>query len=398
MQTSKYYCELTRQIHEMKRTVEYLSERLTLDYMEKCVPTEKIKGVRNCVLTGCGDSYCAAVAARPVFENISTDSSTGMMPGIPTKAMRCIEFSRFYDGYNRFWPTEEKEALQPLVCGVSVSGRVQRVVEALLHANNIGGISVAITGNPQGDLAKAAQYSVLVDFPPCQTAPCVTSYQTTTYALMVLGLHVSVATGKLSRESAQAQIDAMLDYARAYTDELIAKVEEEMTPIAEKWFEEKLDFMEFVGDDADYATAFFGSAKMVEAFGAQVCVDDSEDWSHVSYFRREPHKIPTFFVANGTSASISRIKESIQVSIALDRPTVVLTDLPKEEFPAEATVVTMPKPKYAWMNPLMQYLPIACIAACRQVLEKETPYRGASPRHLLDAPADRFAKSKIVVL
>ena len=356
MGTGKYSCELMRQVHEVKRTIDYVSRKLTLDYMESCVPAKELSKVRDCILTGCGDSLCSAIASRPVFENIATDSSTGMMPGIPTRAMRCIEFSRFYDGYHRFWPTDEKDAICPLVCGVSVSGRVQRVVEALLHANNIGGISVAITGNPEGALAKAAKYSVLVDVPPCQTAPCVTSYQTTMFALMVFGLHVSVATGKLTRVQAQAQIDAMLDFAAQYTDELIDRVEQQMTPLAEQWSAEKLEYMEFIGDDADYATAFFGSAKMVEAFGAQVCVDDSEGWAHVSVFRREPRRIPTFFA------------------------------------------VTLPKPKLAWMNPLMEYLPMACIAACMQVLENETPYRGASAVHNLDAAADRFAKSKLVVL
>ena len=398
MGTGKYSCELMRQVHEVKRTIDYVSRKLTLDYMESCVPAKELSKVRDCILTGCGDSLCSAIASRPVFENIATDSSTGMMPGIPTKAMRCIEFSRFYDGYHRFWPTDEKDAICPLVCGVSVSGRVQRVVEALLHANNIGGISVAITGNPEGALAKAAKYRVLVDVPPCQTAPCVTSYQTTMFALMVFGLHVSVATGKLTRAQAQAQIDAMLDFAAQYTDELIARVEQQMTPLAEQWSAEKLEYMEFIGDDADYATAFFGSAKMVEAFGAQVCVDDSEGWAHVSVFRREPRRIPTFFVANSTCASISRLKESIQTSVAMQRPTVVVTDLPKEEFPEEAVVVTLPKPRLAWMNPLMEYLPMACIAACMQVLENETPYRGASAVHKLDAAADRFAKSKLVVL
>ena len=239
MGTGKYSCELMRQVHEVKRTIDYVSRKLTLDYMESCVPAKELSKVRDCVLTGCGDSLCSAIASRPVFENIATDSSTGMMPGIPTKAMRCIEFSRFYDGYHRFWPTDEKDAICPLVCGVSVSGRVQRVVEALLHANNIGGISVAITGNPEGALAKAAKYRVLVDVPPCQTAPCVTSYQTTMFALMVFGLHVSVATGKLTRAQAQAQIDAMLDFAAQYTDELIARVEQQMTPLAEQWSAER---------------------------------------------------------------------------------------------------------------------------------------------------------------
>ena len=83
MGAGKYSCELMRQVHEVKRTIDYVSRKLTLDYMESCVPAKELSRVRDCVLTGCGDSLCSAIASRPVFENIATDSSTGMMPGIP---------------------------------------------------------------------------------------------------------------------------------------------------------------------------------------------------------------------------------------------------------------------------------------------------------------------------
>ena len=42
--------------------------------------------------------------------------------------------------------------------------------------------------------------------------------------------------------------------------------------------------LEFIGDGADYATAFFGSAKMVESFGGLTTYDDSEDWNHINFF------------------------------------------------------------------------------------------------------------------
>lgn len=384
--------ELLRQVRTAVETVDSLNATMPYEHFARCVPKEDILKTRKVILTGCGDSYCAGIAARPVYENPGINN----VGAVKAEAWRNIEFTRYYDTYRRWWTGEGNDI--PLVLGVSISGKVRRVIEAMARTNHYGGVSVAFTDNPESDFAKEAQHVVSLGVPENHPAPCVTSYFGSTFGLMAFGLYHGVARGKMTEEQEREARQALVDYAHAYTPAVMEDLENKMLAITQKWIDAGVDNMDFIGDGADYATAFYGSAKMVESFGGLTTNDDSEDWNHINYFMKNPEKVGTFVVANTTCPSFDRLLETINTCTVIGRPTVVITDGDASLFPDGVDVITLPKPKYPWANPLMQHIPMDYVAAFWGLIKGIPDFRPDSPVHQLDEGAKRFRESAVVII
>lgn len=396
-----YNNELLRQTRSVPEAVKHMSTVITKEMFDATFPKEVLKRTNRVILTGCGDSYCAALVAKPVFENIQNSISTGMVPGTRTEAERAIEFTRYYDTYRKFWVDDQNlgaNRVVPLVCGVSISGKVKRLTEAMLRTNKYAGVSVAFTDHFDSEFGKAAQYRMRLNVPHTEPAPNVTSYISSTYALTHFGLYYSTVKGLMKQSAAEEQRAAMLDYAALFTPGLMQKIEDQALALSQKWIDLGVDLMDFVGDGPDWATAFFGSAKMVESFGGLTTNDDSEDWNHISYFNRTPEKVGTFIVCNESSPSFRRILETVRTSVALGRPTAVITDASRSHFPSKADVFCLPAPQYKWCNPIMQHIPMDYVAAFTGLIKGIKDFRTDSPLHLLDADAVRFRQSEIVIV
>ena len=79
----------------------------------KALTTPEIFGIQRIVLTGCGDSYAAALATKHAFE---------MLTNLPCEVVPAIELSRLYSRKQLgFAPCN------PLVIAVSNSGSVVRM-------------------------------------------------------------------------------------------------------------------------------------------------------------------------------------------------------------------------------------------------------------------------------
>ena len=200
-------------------------------------------------------------------------------------------------------------------------------------------------------------------------------------------------------ELALRQRTAALQFVNAFAGAVQQEVEEHAFEIASRWEKEGgIEVMDFVSDGPDYATSFFGSAKMVESFGGITTHDDSEDWCHINFFIRKPRNVATFVVANTTSPSFGRMLEAIRAMSAIGRPLVIVSDAAADVFPAGADVFTLPKPAVAWANPLMQHLPMDYIAAFIGGLRGCAPYRIGAPSHRDAAESSRFRSSKIEIV
>lgn len=92
----------------------------------KALTTPEIFGIQRIVLTGCGDSYAAALATKHAFE---------MLTNLPCEVVPAIELSRLYSRKQLgFAPCN------PLVIAVSNSGSVVRVAEAIQAARKHGAL------------------------------------------------------------------------------------------------------------------------------------------------------------------------------------------------------------------------------------------------------------------
>lgn len=327
------------------------------------LPMKEIFDAQKIYITGCGDSWLAGVAAKAAFESITK---------VETHAMRAIEFSRHLNSKNLGYSPNT-----PMVILISYSGEATRVVECARRATARGANTIAITSNSDSRLAKACCHVVNVGLPAGgEYYPGATTYNASMTALLRIAMRIGRAKNTISGEDYQDMDVSLYDYVR--------QVQQQVEPyalraekIAQSW--KDLRCYDFIGDYADYATAFFGSAKVIETFGGYTTYDDSEDWCHINYFLAQPETIGRVVIANKATPSYGRVQETLAAIKLLESPLVVVTDAPAEEFPENAEVFTMPVPKYFWLAPLGQHVPFDLIAGCIAELKGERAFRANVP-------------------
>ena len=295
--------------------------------------------IRRIILTGCGDSYCAAVAAKPVFEAVTK---------VQTQVMPCIEVSRLLDARAFNYAPNGT-----LVIGISVSGTVSRVEEALLRASRHGANTVAVTADAQSPVARAARHVMQIKLPEgIEDGPGSLTYNGSIVALIAVAFRMGRARNVIPEEELWRIQDELKDYVRAAAQRL-SPIEERAFDLARTW--KDLRAYDFIGDYGDYATAFFGAAKIVEAVGGYATYDDSEDWCHINFFLYGPRTIGRIFIANEDTPSFGRLQETMAAVDLLHSPCIVITDAEPSAFPERLAVLALPKAKRYWMSPLMQH-------------------------------------------
>lgn len=325
--------------------LEGLLENLTEGTMGRIIPDEVLNNIRHVVITGNGDSYAASLATK--------EFNSKMFRGCDYQALRCIDVSRHH-------VFDEEHPEQTLVMVISVSGGGARVAEAMQRAAVKGCVTLAITANPQSRMASFAKYILPIQIPKARDfSP---SYQARTYVAAIcttilFGSHAGLLRGNLTQESAQEIREEMLRFTRrVYSPEVMDRVDEEMYALAQIW-KDYLGF-DFVGGGADFATAYFGTAKFFELCGSLNCLNDSEDWCHIDYFQTKRNQLGTTAVASQGCASFSRTLETIGSMSKSDRNVLVVTDAQAGLFPENVTVCTLPGAKFDFINPLGNFLPL----------------------------------------
>ena len=134
-------------------------------------------------MIGCGDSYCAALAARSFVMD-----ATGRM----VEPVEALEFSRYLVGY---------VPANSFVFGVSNSGTVSRTIEGVALARERGAWTFAVTVSADNRLAATAETLVKVNaVPNIKERPDGTRVVTpgsVTYTASMLGLFVAgIALGE----------------------------------------------------------------------------------------------------------------------------------------------------------------------------------------------------------
>ena len=108
-----YQNPLARQLAQLPEFMEDINRNLGFVYLMESLPMKEIMDARRILITGCGDSYAAGIAMKPLLEE---------MLQMPVDVMRAVEFSRHLP----FSCLEEGPG-SPLVVLISVSGTVTRI-------------------------------------------------------------------------------------------------------------------------------------------------------------------------------------------------------------------------------------------------------------------------------
>ena len=352
--------------NSMVRQVRSLPELLANQYGDlepktrKILTTPEIFSIQRIILTGCGDSHAAAMAAKYVFEAL-TD--------IPTEVVPIIELSRFYSAKQLgFAPNN------PLVIAVSNSGSVARITEGVQRVVKAGGFVLGVTGNPASALGQSASRVLELDIPPFESAPGVRTYLVSVLTLLLLAIRFGEVRGRYTMDEAAAYRRGIQTYAQTL-EQALPTIDAQMLELAKRW--SAMDAYDFIGAGPDYASAFYGHAKIYAALGKYAMCVNTEEWLHLNFFMRNIEKIATILVCSAGSAARSRAEEVLAHAAAdMGRPTLLVTSDGAGMQVCGADVVEVPTGSHWFIETLGQFVPSALLTGYLGAILGEAGGRG----------------------
>jgi sugar/nucleoside kinase (ribokinase family)/fructoselysine-6-P-deglycase FrlB-like protein len=219
------------------------------------------RGIEHLYLTGCGDSAFAGLAASLAFRRHSR---------LRVHPVHALDLARYLV---RYLPPASA------VLAISFSGRVGRTTEAARQVAAFGHPVIALTSNPEGQLAAAADRILPIDVPTLGFSPGTSTYVGMLCTLIDLALRTSRAGGKGTIRSAcerlPGQAAKTLDWCDAPASGAAARMA-------------SARFVTFLGAGPNEATARFGAAKLFEASQQIAVATNIEEWAHEEYFITRP--------------------------------------------------------------------------------------------------------------
>lgn len=358
----KYSNPMSRQVFSLPQLIREQYEDLE-PKVRTVLTTPEIFNIQRIVLTGCGDSFAAGMAAKYAFETLT---------GIPTEVVPAIELSRYYDSRHL-----GIDCRNPLIIAVSNSGSVARLSEAVQRAKMYGSFVLGITGNEKSPMGIHCDKILKLDIPVFESAPGTRSYAVSVMALLLLAIRFGEVRMNYTMDEAEyMRLDVKNQGSQL--EALLPEMEETCIRIAEEWRD--IPCFDFVGSGFDYATAWFGQCKVLEATGRYAMHINSEEWFHLNFFARNVSEIGTVVIGNTTSPGFSRTKELVHYAKQLGRPIIVITNGSKEDFGEDVTYIKVPTPDCKLNMPLTHFAPVCLFVSYISEMIGEKYGRGCEGR------------------
>ena len=305
----------------------------------KVLTTPQIFSIQRIILTGCGDSYAAALSLQRVFEQLTS---------LPIEVVTAVDLARFYN------PDRLGDAPNnPLVIAISNSGNGARIGEAVKRVRHYKGFVLGITKSKETILGQNSDAIVSLDIPSFVSAPGTRSYLVSLLALLLLAIRIGEVRGRYTMDQAtllRSDIPKQADFL----ERMLPMIDAHMLEMAKTW--KKLDAWDFVGAGSDYATAWFGHAKVLEATGQYAMHINTEEWLHLNFFMRQSQRLATVIVASSKNKALSRTKEMIGYAKQLQRPLLLITDVIQRDV--DVSQVLYPASSCEDSFSLFQFVPI----------------------------------------
>lgn len=273
----------------------------------QCISTPDIFDTKQIYLFGSGDSHNAATGASFAFNSIAK---------IRTQVLTSMEASRFTASFL------QKPENRTLAIGISNSGEVARVVEAMAAFTKNGARTLALAGAPKSRMAKNANTVLEVKAPSFVSAPGVRGYAVAQFTLYLLAIRFAEVKGEITMDEAGALRKSIYAYRECLADALknyASLINEFASKCAQ------CSRVELLGAGPSRAAADFGAAKVIEAAGFSAVSQDTEEFVHINFFSNNPGEIPAILIAPENSRYIKRAVELTKVLAHQQRPTLVIT-------------------------------------------------------------------------
>ncbi len=329
------------------------------------LPDEILLKAKKIIAAGCGDSYCAAYSAKQIFEKLV---------GIPMFGVPAIEVSRHF-------ATEDLDDC--IFFGISSRGKTSRVLEAAERINRLANNSttVAIVNFKVKDslLEKKCDYSLHIEMPVFECgqytehAPCQRSYFSTMFTLMMLAIRMGRLHGNYDEATAEGYRQTLISYAQKFDNKLMDDIDDRMWELSLKW--EPFTRYEVVSSGYEFANGWFGAAKVVEAFGDVATYENTDNWSEICKYAKNPESIGTVVIVDKDNKGYEKTVKVVDEMIEVGRPVIVITDGEATDFNKDAEVFVIPSCELPFGKVLMQYSPLGNIFGYISRMRGATFYR-----------------------
>lgn len=346
------------------------------------LPSIDLAKLNKIIITGCGDSYLAAVESIDAFKRYLKGSHISVV------ALRAIDAARFY-------PFKD-DADDTAIIAVSASGNTARLVEVIRRGKKHGAMTIALTNAERSVVAEESDLVFLTNTPYSEDrSPGLRSYYASLLSLIVMSAVLGekikgegVFTSKRSL-GGQHYLLGEKQYVNDLKEKLLiynTRFEEAMERIDDCVYETALRFktspgFECIADGPLFAAAEFVSAKFAEASGDLCSVIDSENYMHVNTFLRPKDTYGTIVMVFSDEKNVSQVVTSVQTAVGRDRrPLFVVSDKPANELGITAEVrscvIPLPTVEERYIGTLYAYIPGSLLAGYHAMLIGEPFFRG----------------------
>jgi glucosamine 6-phosphate synthetase-like amidotransferase/phosphosugar isomerase protein len=314
-----------------------------LAFMREVLASREPGTLRHGFAIGCGDSYCAALAARSHMMK-----ATGRF----IEPVEALEFSRYL-------VTDLPE--HSFVFGISNSGTVSRTIEGVRLARERGAWTFAVTVSADNNLARTAETLIKVNATPnIKLQPDgtrVVTPGTITYTASMLGLFIAgIAFGERIGHLHAGRVTALLDELRALPDAMAAAdktVGKLAKEVASTFTPDRKTVI--LGGGPNYATAYFGMAKWFEGLTRPCHTSELEEWAHEQYFITDAKTDTIILLPPG--AGHDRGLEQAQAARDMDSRVIIIGEEGDQAAKAASDIFfAMPKLPEA-LTPFVYKLP-----------------------------------------
>lgn len=312
------------------------------------------------VLTGCGDSLYAGLAVRGALEQLA---------GVPVVAMPAMEAARF--------PTRLLGE-DTLLIAVSVSGKVERTIEAVAEHRRRGGATLAISAFDDSDLASTAEAAIATGIRGTPgPVPGTANYLGSLLALYAVGFALAARQGEASLGSDDALSPTLssLDAVLAAGGERAERVASRLSP---PFFA--------IGSGPDFGSACFGVAKFVEAAATLGVAQDLEEWAHELYFITGPGRTVFLFAMAPEATDRAR---RVAISARKVGADVIVVGPNAAALDGEPVAWPMP-PVVPMLTPLVSWAPLAMTALAYARFANRSPFGIDQPERMRTVDSDIY--------
>lgn len=341
---------------------------------------EEIYSLQHVIITGCGDSMAAGMAVKQSFEQLT---------GLRVDVIPAIDVARFFPAKRVGYSPN-----CPLVVTVSNSGRVSRVKEAIMRMNELGALTMGLTSGKTTPLGEVCQKVVDTSIPSFESAPGVRGYLASLEALLLLAIRIGEVRGKYTMDQANLYRKDIKKSAEKIKGSLGA-IDSKVYGIAERW--NSFGGFDFVAAGTDYASAWYGQAKMIEAAGKYAMHINTEEWLHLNFFLKDVSTTGTVAVIDDENKSLGRMKEALHYMQVMKRPLMVVTDIEGLDVAMES-YIQVPKTDFEVTSPFMYFIPMALLAGYIGAMSGEPYSRGFRENWAFAEDASAIWKSEIEIV